>query len=116
MRRSLRTLSLVALLLASTILAGCGVALPAGGALAAIFLSNKSGSNKVIVIRSKDTNVVLARGPFDLGDTTEGRGQAVVATQLQVTATNDATLQSLDFSITGTGDTSSLPVTLYLDV
>lgn len=112
-RRQGLTLALLALSAAS--LTGCGVAIPAGGALAAVFLGKKSNGRGVLVIRSQDTNVVLARGPFDLGDTTEGRGQTIVATQLELTATKAATLRSLTFSVGGTGEIAALPVRLYLD-
>jgi hypothetical protein len=109
-----RVLALAVLLATST---GCGLALEAGGALAAV-LSQSSSKKGVVIISDLDASLVLSRGPFDAGDTTEGKGAPrVVISQFQMTPTKDTTLRTLTLTASGTGNAQSIPaVRIFQDM
>ena len=94
----------LALLLLLPFLSGCGYVIAAvAGALGSAAQGSKGGG-VVVVQTAEGVDLVLGRGPKDLGDTTEGRGEAVVSAQLRLGVTSDATLAALKVSGRGTGD------------
>lgn len=99
-----RLLRLTFLALSALFATGCGYGIVAGvGAL----LGTQGGSKRssLVVIQTADgVDLVVARGPRDLGDTTEGKGESVVAAQFRLGVTSQATLESVILSSSGTGD------------
>lgn len=114
-RRAARTARLLAsrALAASVVLAlattasGCGyLAVVTAGAIAGT--QSSGGSTRYIVI-STAADLVLARGPFDTGDTREGKGVTdLVAAQFRFNATNVLTLHSVTLTASGSGDDRTL--------
>lgn len=109
---ALARLAVAALVLAQ---AGCGYLLPMA-ALALVVPDGGSRRAGVVLLPAEGADLVLARGPFDNGDTTEGKGVAVVVGQVRLTATRDSTVRSLTLRQTGTLDDARLgPVRLHRD-
>ncbi|MCO5171960.1 MAG: VCBS repeat-containing protein [Planctomycetes bacterium] len=104
MRRRLTRAAAAAAALALT---GCGYLLPT--AALALLGQSKSGGG-VIVLRADDADLVISRGPQDVGDTTEGKAATVVVGQLRLTATKPTTLRTLHFKARGTGDDRAIPL------
>src|SRR5690606_37028051 len=94
-------------------LTGCGYLAAAG---AGGVLGVQGGSSRKVVFAS-NADLVLARGPFDPGDSLEGKGAAgLVIAQFRFNATNATTLEALTLTASGTGDDALLTnVRLVLD-
>jgi len=92
------------LLAALPFLTGCGYVAVLGAGYFGQSSQSKGGGGVVVVQTAEGVDLVVGRGPKDLGDTTEGRGEAVVAAQFRFGVTSPATLQVVRVTGQGTGD------------
>lgn len=83
---------------------GCGYLAVLGAGYLGSDSQSKGGGGVVVVQTAEGVDLVVGRGPKDLGDTTEGRGEAVVAAQVRLGVTSPATLRTLRVTGQGTGD------------